>query len=75
MNLTLFYFWFSVSVFFILDLNKEYDVKLYVIVTQVTNCDRSVAPIIGWSHISQLQVTQSHDIKKVIKDSKIGNII
>jgi len=49
MDLTLFYFifylfhfWFSFSLFLILDLGKEYDIMLYVIVTQVTEHDKSV---------------------------------
>jgi len=49
--------------------------KLHVIVTQVTNCDRSVTSVIRWSHMLQLQVTQLHNIKKVIENSEIGNII
>ena len=43
-----------------------------MIVTQVTRCDRDVTEM--W-HLSQLQVTQSHNIKKDIEDSETDNII
>jgi len=39
------YFWFSFLLFFILDLDKEYNIILYVIVIQVTNHDKSVIHI------------------------------
>ena len=32
-------------------------------------------PVIGWSHMSQSQVTQSCDTEKIVEGSEISNII
>jgi len=40
---------------------------LHVMVTQVTKYDEGMIPVIGWSYISQSQVTQSYNTKKIIK--------
>ena len=42
--------------FLILDLSKEYDVILYVVVIQVIRCDRDMTPVT--SHRSHNHVTQ-----------------
>ena len=34
-----------------------------------------ITHVIGWSHMSQLHVTQSCDTEKVIKDFGIDNVI
>jgi len=39
MDLVLFYFWFLLLLFLILDLNKKYNVISYIIVTQATKYD------------------------------------
>ena len=64
----LFYFFFDfyfilifIFIFIILDLGKECDVMSHMMVTPVTN----------WSHIPQLQVTQSYNIES----SETDNII
>jgi len=44
-------------------------------VTQVTNYDRYITPVTGWSHISQSQITQLCYTKKNIKDSRTDDII
>ena len=38
----LFYFWFLFSFFFILDLSKEYNIMLYMIVTYITVTDHII---------------------------------
>jgi len=44
-------------------------------VIQVTNYDRCMTSVTGWSHMSQSQVTQLCDTKKNIKDSRTDDII
>jgi len=75
MNLALFIFFLFIFIFcfssyfifgftfyfFILVLGKEYNMMLYVTVIQVTKHDRDVISITEWSHMSQSQVTRSHD--------------
>jgi len=53
-----FYFWFFILFFFILNLGKECDVILYIMVTQVTKHDRSVTSVtvIGHSYIIQIRM-------------------
>ena len=38
-------------------------------------CDIGVTSVTVWSHISQSQVTQSHNKEKIIKDFRTDNII
>ena len=48
---------------------------LYMTIIQVTKYDRDITFIIGWSHMSQSQITQSHVTEKDIEGSGIDNII
>ena len=59
----------------ILDLNKKCYVMSCVMVTQVTKHDIYIIHITVLSHMLQLQVTQSYDTEKNIKDSGINNVI
>ena len=48
-----FFFYFILGLsffFFILDLSKEYDVMLYIMITQVTKCDRSMISVTVTGH-------------------------
>jgi len=44
-------------------------------IIQVTKYDRDITFIIGWSHMSQSQITQSHVTEKDIEGSGTDNII
>ena len=59
----------------ILDLNKKCYVMSCVMVTQVTKHDIYIIHITVLSYMLQLQVTQSYDTEKNIKDSGINNVI
>jgi len=65
-----FLFYFILVFILLLDLNKDYDVISYVIVTQVIKHNRSMTPVTEWSHMTQL-----HIAKKVVEDSGIYDII
>ena len=56
---------------FILDLGRECKVTSY----KSQKHNGSITPITWWSHISQLWITQSHDIKKVLKQIKLYSIV
>jgi len=56
-------------IFIILNLDKECDMILHMIIIQVTKCDRGMIQVIVIGH------TQSHNIKKDIKGSGTNNII
>jgi len=47
---------------------------LYII-THVKKYDKDILFVTAWSHISQSQITQTCDTKKVVKDSETSNII
>ena len=44
-------------------------------IIQVTKYDRDITFIIGWSHMLQSQITQSHVTEKDIEGSGTDNII
>ena len=43
--------------------------------TYVTKSDEGMTSVTGWSYMLKSHIIQSHNTEKVIKDSKIDNII
>jgi len=41
----------------------------------ISHKSQSMTSVIGWSHISQSQITQLHNTEKIIEGSEIDNII
>jgi len=66
---------FSLLFILILNLDEGCDVISYMTVIQVTKHDRNIIFIIGWSHISQSQIIQSHITEKDIEGSRTDNVI
>ena len=65
---SMFLFLVFILLFFILDLGKECNMMLYMMVIQVTKYDGSMMPVIGWSHN---HVTQ----RRIIEGSGTNDIV